>query len=183
MIAILSSLFGVLSGILPNFFKMMEIKNDHKHEIELTKLKMEAASKGLELTAMAEDAKADASEGNSVRLHDTSISNNNFLETLRASVRPVITYAFFFLFCGIKITAATFMFNNGYNAIDVLNAVWDVYTMAIFGSIIGFWFGSRAMTKLTDMYAKGPQSYKVIPSQAQTQTQKQTNTTTQIKIK
>jgi len=161
LLTLLSSLFGVASGVLPNIVKLMEVKQDHQHEIELTKLKMEAASKGLELTAISEGAKADAAEGESVRQHDTAINSSGFMEGFRASIRPVITYCFFFLFCGVKIATATFMFDKGYNAIEIANAVWDQNTMAIFAAIIGFWFGSRAMTRLTEMYnikvsAQGP---------------------------
>jgi hypothetical protein len=153
LLTILSSLFGVASGVLPNLVKLMEVKQDHKHEIELTKLRMEAASKGLELTAISESAKADAAEGESVRQHDSSIHTTGFLEGLRASIRPVITYCFFFLFCGVKISIVFVMLQKDYNPNDIINAVWDQNTMAIFAAIIGFWFGSRSMIKLNEMYS------------------------------
>lgn len=152
LLTILSSLFGVASGVLPNIVKLMEVKQDQRHEIELTKLKMEAASKGLELTAISEGAKADAAEGESVRQHDTAIHTTGFMEGLRASIRPVITYCFFFLFCGVKITIVYIMIQKDYNSMDIINAVWDQNTMAVFAGILGFWFGSRSMTRLTEMY-------------------------------
>lgn len=152
LLTILSSLFGVASGVLPNIVKLMEVKQDHKHEIELTKLKMEAASKGLELTAISEGAKADAAEGESVRQHDTAIRTTGFLEGLRASIRPVITYCFFFLFCGVKVAIVYVMLQKGHNPTDIINAVWDQNTMAVFAAVLGFWFGSRSMTRLTEMY-------------------------------
>ena len=152
LLTILSSLFGVASAVLPNLVKIMETKQDNRHEIELTKLKMEAASKGLELTAIAESAKADAEESNSVRQHDTAIHTTGFLEGLRASIRPVITYCFFFLFCGVKIAIVFVMLKQGHNPNDIINAVWDQNTMAVFAGIISFWFGSRSMIKLNEMY-------------------------------
>lgn len=152
LLTILSSLFGVASGVLPNIVKLMEVKQDQRHEIELTKLKMEAASKGLELTAISEGAKADAAEGESVRQHDTAIHTTGFMEGLRASIRPVITYCFFFLFCGVKITIVYIMIQRDYNSMDIINAVWDQNTMAVFAAVLGFWFGSRSMTRLTEMY-------------------------------
>jgi len=152
LLTILSSLFGVASGVLPNIVKLMEVKQDHKHEIELTKLKMEAASKGLELTALAEGAKADAAEGESLRQHDSAIHTTGFMEGLRASIRPVITYGFFFLFCGIKIAIVWIMIQKNHNPMDIVNAVWDQNTMAVFAAIVSFWFGNRAMVKLTETY-------------------------------
>lgn len=153
LLTILSSLFGVISGVIPNVVKIMEVKQDHKHEIELTKLRMEAAAKGLELTAISEGAKADAAEGESVRQHDSSIHTTGFIEELRASIRPVITYGFFILFCSIKIAIVYIMVQKDYNPIDIVNAVWDENTMAIFACIISFWFGNRSMIKLTEMYS------------------------------
>jgi hypothetical protein len=165
LLTILSSLFGVASAVLPNLVKIMETKQDNRHEIELTKLKMEAASKGLELTAISEGAKADAAEGDSVRQHDSAIHTTGFLEGLRASIRPVVTYCFFFMFCGVKIAIVYVMLQKGYNPNEIINAVWDQNTMAIFAAIIGFWFGSRSMTKLTEMYnIKVSQQGSSIPS-------------------
>lgn len=152
LLTLLSSLFGVASGVLPNIVKLMEVKQDHKHEIELTKLKMEAASKGLELTAIAEGAKADAAEGDSLRQHDSAIHTTGFMEGLRSSIRPVITYCFFFLFCGVKISIVWIMIQRDHNPMDIVNAVWDQNTMAVFAAVLGFWFGSRSMTRLTEMY-------------------------------
>ena len=152
LLTILSSLFCVASAVLPNLVKIMETKQDNRHEIELTKLKMEAASKGLELTAISEGAKADAAEGDSVRQHDTAINSSGFLEGLRASIRPVITYCFFFLFCGVKIAIVWIMIQRDHSPMDIVNAVWDQNTMAVFAAVLGFWFGSRSMTRLTEMY-------------------------------
>ena len=152
LLTLLSSLFGVASGVLPNIVKLMEVKQDHKHEIELTKLKMEAASKGLELTAIAEGAKADAAEGDSLRQHDSAIHTTGFMEGLRSSIRPVITYCFFFLFCGVKISIVWIMIQRDHNPMDIVNAVWDQNTMAVFAATLSFWFGNRAMVKLTEAY-------------------------------
>lgn len=152
LLTILSSLFGVASSVLPNLVKIMEVKQDHKHEIELTKLRMEAASKGLELTTIAEGAKADVAEGESVRQHDSTIRSSGFMEGLRASIRPVITYCFFFLFCGVKIAIVWIMIQRDHNPMDIVNAAWDQNTMAVFAAIVSFWFGSRSMVKLTETY-------------------------------
>lgn len=151
MIAIISSILGVFSGIIPNIVKLLERRQDYKYELELTKLKIEAANRGLELNSIAETAKADVEEGKSLRQHDSNIATNVYLETLRASVRPVLTYFFFFLFCGIKIAAAALMFQQNANPVEILNAVWDTYTVAIFGAIMGFWFGQRAMEKISNI--------------------------------
>jgi len=152
MIAIISTIFGILGGLLPSLIKILEMRTSYKYELELTKIRLEAAARGLDMQFAIEAVKAEANEGVSVRQHDSSIVYNDTLNTLRASIRPVLTYFFFFMFCGIKIAAATLMFQNGYNGIEVLNAVWDTHTIAIFGAVMGFWFGSRSMYHLNDKY-------------------------------
>lgn len=152
MITLLSTLFGVIGGVLPNVVKLMERQQDHKYELELTKLKIDAATKGLEFNAIAESAKADVEEGKSLRDHDSSLDSVGMLETLRASIRPVLTYFFFFLFCGIKISVAYVMLSKGHNPTEIINAVWDQSTMAIFATILAFWFGNRAMIKFYESY-------------------------------
>jgi len=161
MIALLSTIFGLASSVFPSIVKLIEKSQDHRYELELTKLKIDAATKGLEINSIIESAKADVEEGKSLREHDTYSNGNEFLDNLRASIRPVLTYFFFILFCGIKIAAASLMFEQGRNPVEILNAVWDVYTTAIFGSIMGFWFGSRAITHLTTIYTKNPSMFPI----------------------
>jgi hypothetical protein len=60
------------------------------------------------------------------------------------------------------------MFEQGKNPVEILNAVWDVYTIAIFGSIMGFWFGSRAITNLTNIYTKNPSMFSINTSASAT---------------
>ena len=152
MITLISTIFGVLSSLLPNIVNIFQKKLDYAHEIELTKIKMDAAREGLVLQLQVEEIKADIAEGESVRKHDIDIEYKGFWGSLRASIRPVITYAFFFLFCGIKIAAFVVLVQRGATPTELLTLVWDSETMAIFSAIIGFWFGSRAIEKFNTLY-------------------------------
>ena len=152
MITLISTIFGVLSSLLPNIVNIFQKKLDYAHEIELTKIKMDAAREGLVLQLEIEGFKADVAEGESVRKHDIDIEYKGFWGSLRASIRPVITYAFFFLFCGIKIAAFVVLVQRGATPTELLTLVWDSETMAIFSAIVGFWFGSRSIEKFNTMY-------------------------------
>ena len=156
MFTILSAIIGALTGILPNAIKVLELKTQKSYELEVIKLQIQAAKDNIELTSLVD-------EGKSLRDSDNGIHATGFMETLRASIRPLITYFFFIMFCAVKITAAWFMFSKGYDGIAILNAVWDVYTMAIFGSIMGFWFGSRAIAKMGDTLIQNQKAYNVQP--------------------
>lgn len=141
IIAGLSTLMGFVSGLLPNIMKHYETRMQQKHDLEVLKTQIEAAKTGVQL-------EAEFNDGESAREHDNTLVPDSPLETLRASVRPVITYLFFFLFMAIKLAAVFLMFRQGSNIVEIYNTVWDTYTMAIFGSVIGFWFGSRYMDKV-----------------------------------
>lgn len=165
MIALISTILGLLSSILPNIVKIYEKKQDLKHEIELTKLRIAAAERNVELTTVAEVAKADVSEGDSLRDHDSLLSGHSTFDALRASIRPVVTYVFFLLFIGIKITVLVIMVNRGVDADKIVNTIWDQETMAIFSAIIGFWFGSRM---LKSFMPESSGSKKIVIPQATT---------------
>jgi hypothetical protein len=155
MITLISTIFGVLSSLLPNVIKIFEKKLDYAHEIEITKIKMDAAREGLVLQLQVEGLKADLAEGESVRKHDIDIEYKGFWGTVRASIRPVITYSFFALFCGIKIAAFWVLVERNATPTELLTLVWDNETMGIFAAIMGFWFGSRAIEKFNTQYAGG----------------------------
>lgn len=147
MLALLSPLFGILGSLLPSVVRMFERKQEIKYEIELTKVKLDAAERQADLNFNIEMVKSDSNLRQSALDHDKSIDGGKFINALRASIRPVITYTFFFLFCAVKIAAAYVMIKTGQSVPEMLNAVWDIETMSLFSTIIAFWFGSRMMEK------------------------------------
>jgi hypothetical protein len=147
MLALLSPLFGILVSLLPSIVRMFERKQEIRYEIELTKIKIDAAERQADLNFNVEMVKGDAESRQSALDHDKSLDGGKFINALRASIRPVITYAFFFLFCAVKIAAAYVMLSTGQSVPEMLDAVWDVETMSLFSTIVAFWFGSRMMEK------------------------------------
>lgn len=147
MLALLSPIFGILGSLLPSIVRIFERKLELKHEIELTKLKIDASIHQANVTFDTEVVKATAVERQSILDHDKSLDGGKYINALRASIRPVITYTFFFVFLAVKIAAAYVMIKTGQSVPDMLNAVWDTETMALFSTIIAFWFGSRMIEK------------------------------------
>jgi len=147
MLALLSPLFCILGSLLPSIVRIFERKQEIKYELELTKIKIDAAERQADLNFNVEVVKADAQSRQSALDHDKSLDGGKFINALRASIRPVITYSFFFVFVAIKIAAACVMLSTGQSVPAMLDAVWDAETMALFSTIIAFWFGSRMMEK------------------------------------
>ena len=147
MLALLSPLFGILGSLLPSVVRIFERKQEIKYEIELTKIKLDAAERQADLQFNIEMVKSDSNLRQSALDHDKSIDGGKYINALRASIRPVITYTFFFLFVAVKVAAAYVMLKTGQSVPEMLKAVWDVETMSLFSTIIAFWFGSRVMEK------------------------------------
>jgi len=96
------------------------------------------------------DKQADIKETESLYKHD-SMDAGGFINALRGSVRPVITYVFFSLFVAIKITALMALMDSGTDFGKSLSLIWDDSTSGLFAAIVSFWFGGRAVSK----YMKG----------------------------
>ena len=147
MLALLSPFFGIIGSLLPSIVRIFERKQEIKYEIELTKIKLDAAERQADLQYSVEMVKSDSNLRQSALDHDKSIDGGKYINALRASIRPVITYTFFFLFVAVKVAAAYVMLSTGQSVPEMLKAVWDVETMSLFSTIIAFWFGSRVMEK------------------------------------
>jgi len=147
MLALLSPLFGILGSLLPSIVRIFERKQEIQYELQLTQIKLEAAAKEADLQYHVEEIKADSQLRQSALDHDKSLDGGKFINALRASIRPVITYSFFILFVAVKWAAAYVMIKQGQDIPTMLDAVWDPDTMSLFSTIIAFWFGSRVMEK------------------------------------
>lgn len=147
MLALLAPFFGILGSLLPSIVRIFERKQELKYEIELTKIKLDAAREQANLNFDIEVVKNNALERQSILDHDKSLDGGKFINALRASIRPVVTYVFFFMFVAVKVSAAYVMLANGQSVPEMLKAVWDVETMSLFSTILAFWFGSRVLEK------------------------------------
>ena len=147
MLTLLSPFLGIVGSLLPSILKIFERKQEIQYEMEMNRLKMEAAVQNAEIQIAIEDAKADVADAQSVRSYDNNVDGGRFINALKSSIRPVITYVFFTLFVAVKIAAAYVMIQQGDSIPVMLQAVWDTDTMALFGTIIAFWFGARILEK------------------------------------
>jgi len=80
--------------------------------------------------------------------HDSQPAGYKWVEALRASVRPILTYAFFMLFAAVKIAGLYTMVSfDGISLAVALPLIWDGETQALFAAVMAFWFGQRALGK------------------------------------
>ena len=171
MLTLLSTFLSFLVGGLPKVLDFFQDKSDKKHELELAKMQTErelalakegyAAEQKIEevrydeiktQTASAENLaviNAQQAEMQAIYQHDMSLNEgtSQWMKNLRAGVRPIITFGFFFLLVVIDVGLFSYGWNRGVDFKDLADMLWDDETQALFAAIISFHFGGRAFGK------------------------------------
>ena len=148
MLSILGSLLGFASSAVPAITDSFAQKADQKHELDKMRVMAELRKSGYDHDMKMYQEMGAAQEHERLIAHDVAISNTGgWISALQRSVRPVITYAFFGLFCTIEIVLLMEALEKGTDFAEAINLLWDEETKAIFAAIISFWFGSRAIEK------------------------------------
>ena len=150
MLSLLGSLLGFGTSFLPSVLGFFEKKQQHKQELLMLEAKAKYASALSELKLKELDAQADIEEAKGIYAHAEQLAKANqskFIAALQASVRPVITYAFFSLFAFVKGTYVMLAVQGGEDLLPAILVAWDSESQTIFGAVIAFWFGNRAMAK------------------------------------
>jgi hypothetical protein len=171
MLTIFSTLVSFLMGGLPKILDFFQDKSDKSHELKLAQMQtdreLQMAAAGYIAQQHIEEIKLDeiktqtasaekvslinaqSAEMQAIYAHDTSLNEgtSQWMKNLRASVRPVITYGFFFLLVGIDAVLAYKGLTSGIDFNQLANQLWDDETQALFASIIAFHFGGRAFGK------------------------------------
>lgn len=171
MLTLLSTLISFLMGGLPKVLDFFQDRSDKKHEMALAQLQiqreLEMRKLGFEAQERVENIHtqqlemetksnekmsviaAQQAEMQAIYAHDTALNEGTspWMKNLRASVRPVITYGFFFLLVGIDAALVFHGFTNNVSFADMADQLWDDDTQALFASIIAFHFGGRAFGK------------------------------------
>ena len=148
MLSLLGSLLGFAGSAVPAITDHFAAKEDRKLELDKMRLAAELKKEGYDFDLKMYNSMGADKEHDRLIQHDIAINQGTGIITaLQKSVRPVITYAFFGLFCTIEVTLLLNAIENGTDFSEAINLLWDEDTKAIFAAIISFWFGSRAIEK------------------------------------
>jgi hypothetical protein len=158
-------------GGLPKILEFFQAKQDKAHELALAQMQitreLELRKAGFEAQERIENIKseqlatesaantaqvligAQQAEMQAIYAHDMSLNEgtSQWMKNLRASVRPVITYGFFFLLVFVDLAGFWYGYYMSVPFNDMLEMLWDSDTQALFASIIAFHFGGRAFGK------------------------------------
>jgi hypothetical protein len=158
-------------GGLPKILEFFQAKQDKAHELALAQMQitreLELRKAGFEAQERIEHIKseqlatesaantaqvligAQQAEMQAIYAHDMSLNEgtSTWIKNLRASVRPVITYGFFFLLVFVDLAGFWYGYYMSVPFNEMLEMLWDSDTQALFASIIAFHFGGRAFGK------------------------------------
>ena len=171
MLTLLSTLISFLMGGLPKILDFFQDRADKAHELNLAQMQitreLELRKAGFEAQERIENIRseqlatesaantqqvligAQQAEMQAIYAHDTALNEgtSTWMKDLRASVRPVITYGFFFLLLFVDVGLFAYGWSRGVPFTELAEMLWDPDTQALFASIIAFHFGGRAFGK------------------------------------
>ena len=148
MISLLGTLLGFGTSIVPEVLGYFKQQQANKQELAMLEAKAKYAAQLSELKVKELDAQAEIEGTKGLYEHDRSIDAGGFVNALRGSVRPILTYLFFIAFASVKgVMIYAMIENQNIDWVTAVESAWDDETQAIFSAIIAFWFGNRAMSK------------------------------------
>jgi hypothetical protein len=147
MMSLLGSLLGFGTSFLPEVLNFFKAGQEHKQKLETMKMEAELMEKRSALKLQELDKQADIAETKGIYEHDRSIDVGGFVNALRGSVRPVITYAFFLMFVAVEVVVIVKVLEAGGDWKDAVELMWSPETQGLFAAIMSFWFGNRAVSK------------------------------------
>lgn len=143
MFTLIGSIIGFLSSAFPSILKILQDHRDKKHELEL--LKLQISNSNISAQNHLEEVRLQTQALEMSSLYNSSfIKHDTWVDSFAATVRPVITYAFFLMYLGLKIHAL----NHNLN-------VWTQEDETIFATLISFWFGHRTLNGKQYIYRHG----------------------------
>lgn len=145
---VLGAVTGFSGSVIPAVIDFFKDKNNNQRQIEELRMRTELMKVGAKIDLEKFNIRAADDEHARLIQHDIALQEDTgIMASLRKSVRPVITYAFFLLFCVVEGVMIYHALSQGVDIVQVMEHVWDDETQAIFAAIISFWFGSRAIEK------------------------------------
>ena len=146
MLSLLGSVLGFGTSFLPKVMDFFQDKQDKKHELAIMEVQIrqqkEVAVQQLEMVNVEADIREIEAIQKSVKNTDVK-----WIDGLRGSVRPVITYCFFGLFIFVEISAYVSLTASEISSLQAVQLVWSDEVMGLFAAVLSFWFGGRAINR------------------------------------
>lgn len=141
------AILGAVAGFMPALIQLFQLKENNAHALAMAQLQIDAAKAGGALQIDLANAQADIRQADRIYDFASGASGNKFVDALAVFVRPYITLVFFHLWMMMEVGLFIYGVNHGFDLGQVVKLLWDENTAAIFGAIMGFWFGDRMIMR------------------------------------
>jgi hypothetical protein len=145
---------GGLLRLAPEVVKVFDRRNERKHELEMTRLSIEADKARAEAALGLQESQANAAyEVGALQALVESIRAQGtptgiwLVDALSAMVRPSITFAYFGLYAGCRVATIVILMGSHADAMDIVRAAWTAPDMEVLSGILSFWFLDRILTR------------------------------------
>lgn len=162
MIAAISAIGGFLASVAPLLFQWLTIKDNNAHEVEMERLRQQGAREKTAGEVDIANTQVDARQADHIYEYASGASGYKFVDALAVFIRPFVTLVFFMFYLAMKMGLFIYGVNSGYDLGQLVKLLWGEEDAAIFGAIMGFWFGNRVIMRTSGMAAtqaimqKGP---------------------------
>ncbi len=156
MIAVLAALpaiLGALAGMVPAIIQWLTLKANNAQQLAMAQLQMQAAKEGGAIQIDLANAQSDIRQADHIYSFGSGLTGNRFVDGLAVFVRPYVTLVFFHMWILLEVFMFIYAVNSGYDLGQLVKVLWSDETQAMFGAIIGFWFGDRMMLRGQDRMA------------------------------
>ena len=152
---LLGGLLGGAFRLAPEVFKWLDQSGERKHELALQDKalafeQLRGAQRMEEISAQVEGA---WNTGALETLRETVRSQGQktkvrWVDALSSSVRPIITYWFMALYCGVKTAAFSIAIHAGIGWESAILHAWTDADQALWAGVLNFWFLGRVFDRV-----------------------------------
>lgn len=153
LLAALPAILGALAGMVPAIISLFTLKANNAQQLALRQLDMQATKESGAIQVDIANTQADIRQADHIYDFGGGSSSIKWVDALAVFVRPYITLVFFHLWVTLEIFLFIYGVNSGYDLGQLVKLLWPAETAAMFGAIIGFWFGDRMMLRGSERMA------------------------------
>ena len=157
MLTLLGALFGLLGSFIPELLKFWKQKEDNRHELEILKIQGQMAKEQhqyrIEEIAANADVASEQAVYKSAEIKYTGIRwIDGIVELWNGIMRPWIATIFVCLYGIVKYAQWQLLKASDVSDWKAITILWTGDDMAIFSTIIAFYFGGRFMKYAMNKY-------------------------------
>lgn len=153
MMAAIAAILGFLSSTAPMLVQWLTLKENNSHAVEMEKLRQQGAREEAAAKVDIANTEVDARQTDHIYEFASGASGYRWVDALSVFIRPFVTLVFFLFFILMETGLFVYGVNSGYDLGQLVKLLWDDNTQAIFGAIMGFWFGNRLIVRTNQMAA------------------------------